>query len=344
MYRIVAILQVVSLIIAINISAVATTSEGNPDEQGEVQISSSAGEGGVQVYDMETGETKFIPPLANDGWDSGPIPASGELMEEDVNDFARLRNMYQLTPVSSVVDRYASTCLLASRFSKDGKEDWIEVGTGWLINDSYVMTAGHLLYSGDYGYPVHTAVYVGASGGKYKQFRLGHTLSVGGDYFDHPNYFEYDKGYAGTLQKQNYNQMGIFDDWGIVELVSPVTVDVGHLGRYIINNVEDMYNRYYYTQGYPSDLQPTTAWYNYAMYEEYGLISGEIQMRYLPLVWSGMKGYAGQSGSPLYSYRNGLGYCAEGIMVAGASKDSELITMYIMYNNWLNDYVNTYCN
>jgi V8-like Glu-specific endopeptidase len=342
-YRIIAVILVASLIITMNISAVASTSEEDRDDGGEVQISSSAGKGGVRVYDMETGEEKYIPPIANDGSDNTPIPASEELMEEDVTASARIRDMYKLTPVSSVEGRYASTCLIASRFIKDGKEDHVEIGTGWLINDSYLMTAGHILYSGDYGYAHHTAVYVGASGGNYKQYRLGHVLSVGGDFFDHPSYFEYDSGYLGTLQKQNYDDMGMFDDWGIVKLDSPVTANVGHLGRYAINQVENMYNRYYYTQGYPGALQTASSWNKFVMYEEYGLISGEVQMRYLPLVWSGMTGYPGQSGSPLYSYRTGLGYCAEGILVSNATLDSRRVTQYIMYNDWLNNYVNTYC-
>ena len=53
-YRIIAVILVASLIITMNISAVASTSEEDRDDGGEVQISSSAGKGGVRVYDMET--------------------------------------------------------------------------------------------------------------------------------------------------------------------------------------------------------------------------------------------------------------------------------------------------
>lgn len=50
----------------------------------------------------------------------------------------------------------------------------VDTGTGWLLNDSFVMTAGHMLYDSNYGYTDHCGIFIGSSDGKYKHYRLGY--------------------------------------------------------------------------------------------------------------------------------------------------------------------------
>lgn len=91
----------------------------------------------------------------------------------------------------------------------------------------------------------------------------------------------------------------------------------------------------YYTQGYPYDLNASLAWNKYYMYATSGSITGN-RSRFLPLVNTNMDITQGQSGSPVYSYRTGYGYCAEAIVVAESGSTNVLI----LINGWLQNYFN----
>ena len=310
------------LLIAMTGSAAFATEQ--PDEQ-PITVSMTAGENGYYLYDIETEESVFVDPSEYGDADAEPIPASEDLLIEDppeIAPFGVIGNDDR-TKVSSPSGRYESTCLIGIRFP----DDYIEYGTGWLINDSYVATAAHMLYKSEHGgYGKHVAVYVGSSGGTYKTYRLGHSYAIGGDYKNNE--------YNSSI----YNSKGMFDDWGVVKLTSAVS-GVGHLGRYAVNSHNDMKNRTYYTQGYPKDKNSSKSkWNDCDMYTCSGKINGNvIQSRYLPVVYTDIDIYEGQSGSPVYSYRSGYGYTAEGIVVAGSSNAN----CVILLNNWLYNYFST---
>lgn len=279
-------------------------------------------------YDLETGTENFISVDSYDQIDFTPTPASFELRDEcnDV-DMQHVIGNDTRTLVSNPTSQYQSTCLLGSRFNDS--DNGVEVGTGWLINKNYVMTEGHMLYTAEDGYAKHTAVYIGASGGSYKQYRLGHSYHVGADYVEN----------CGAT----YYGIGMYDDWGIVELESPVTVSMSYLGRYGVNSASDMQNgRIYYTQGYPGDLNSSiTSWNKWNMYKNSGTIQSD-RTRILDLVQTQMDMNHGQSGSPVYSYRTNYGYCAEGIVVAMSdSDDGEKRNFILLINDWLMSYINT---
>lgn len=293
----------------------------NETEMEEIKVSRNAAQHGVMRYDAITKEETFIPAEDYDNGYVAPIPASENLLTEAPPDIMtrgviggddRLR-------ISKPADRYESTCLIGSRFGNE-----VSTGTGWLIDENYVMTAGHMLYQNGYGYADHVAVYVGASGGSWKQYRLGHYYHVGDQYVDN------------CRNEFDYTWAGMFDDWGIIKLDSPVTVNVDMLGKYAVNGAADMQGLYY-TQGYPEDKNAGISnWSQWYMYATSGRITGD-RRRYLDVVNTSMDIVEGQSGGPVYSYRSGYGYCAEGTVVSHNASENAIILL----NNWLMGYIST---
>lgn len=285
----------------------------------EVIVSSSAGKNGYYSHNLETGAVEYVPPPEQIQEELRPVPATDILLAQDDEPSPHIIvGEDNRQPVNNPSGRFLSTCLIRSEIGNKGY-----IGTGWLINDTYVMTAGHMLYKPNLGFADSIEVYVGASGGTYKEYRTGWWKAVGHDYVD-------------SLDNE-YNTKGVFDDWGIIELSTPLTVDVGHLGRHPVNSASDMQNRTYYTQGYPGDRNSdVTNWKNRVMYQTSGTIIGNRE-RYLPVVNTNIDVTNGQSGSAIYSYRSGYGYTAEGIVVAEyGSQDCNSI---ILYNTYLHNYV-----
>lgn len=295
----------------------ASSSENPASGMDEWIISDEAGAYGYYEYDLETKEGHFVPPSEIPEADYEPVPA--EIPDEifdtdepdaDITPFSVIGTDLR-SKVSSPSGRYASTCLIASRFGPNDND--VSKGTGWLLNNSYLVTAGHLLYDPDYthndnkGYALHVAVYVGSSGGTYKQYRKGHKYKVGTNYANAP------------ADSGGYFLEGIKDDWGIVKLETPLTVNVGHLGRRQVNNASQMTASRYYTQGYPVDRNIGTygtSWWKYDMYTSYGEIKQDAS---LYTVYTTLDTDGGMSGGPVYYLDSNLGYCADAIHVAGTN-------------------------
>ncbi len=302
-------------------------------ELNTMQVSSEAGSHGVYCYDAETGEETFVPAEEYGNENSSSVPASLDLQEEVPEITPRhVIGSDSRTKVSNPTGRYQSTCLLGSRFNYT--EDGVTPGTGWLLNQNYVMTAGHMVYNYDDHYADHIAVYIGSSGGTFKQYRLGYYYTAGGDYIDNP------------AECESYYNKGMFDDWGIVKLDAPVTVSMSYLGRHTANSASDMQGQYYYTQGYPQDLNEAVYganckhWNLWDMYTTGGYITTD-RIRLLGLVQTEIDIDHGQSGSPVYRYISGSGYCAEGIVVGMSYPyDPPERNFIILLNNWLMNYIN----
>lgn len=320
---------------------ISTHSLANETDEGnytEIGISATAGQHGCRVYNAETGVETIISHSEITPSAISAIQQSTPTVEETTDDsHQQPRAVGELTLVTGQpMGVKASTCLIGARFG-----DTVIQGTGWLINNQYVMTAGHMLYRADYGYADHIAVFVGPSGSRNtaKQYRLGHWYALGGDYYD--NAINVDGSETGW--DYPYSNNGVYDDWGIVRLDSALTVSVQYLGRYVVNSSTDM-NGLYYTQGYPATygLNPSRVWSDRYMYSESGqILSSQEHSRYLPLATSNMVVYSGQSGSPIYSSRSSYGYTAEGILVSSGTSSNR--SYIILYNDWLNSYVNENC-
>lgn len=299
-------------------------------------MSASAGSHGVYEYNVATGETTYV--------------SVDEYMRDHTNDLADLPGMIDAGSTPEISQRgivggdnrtavynptgvQRTTCRIASRFD-DG---YLASGTGFLVNNKYVLTAGHLIYLSNHGgFPDHTAIYVGATNGNYIEYHTasyGSSYAVGGDYADNDDVTE------------TYYSYGIYDDWGLVELDSPVTTSgLSYLGINPVNDAMEMQGYTYYTQGYPEDKnQGVSPWQNYTMYSGYGLIKtnapgpNSISPRFLQLVYTDIDIVNEQSGSPVYTNR-GYGNCAEGIIVSGTIADN-LDNCILLITDWLYDYI-----
>ncbi len=298
-----------------------------------MHISRNAGAKGVHFYDASTGNEKYYPPELYCDGSAEPIPASPELQVEKTETAPyNIIGSDSRTPVRNPSGIYESTCLIGSRFihSASGVSR-VATGTGWLLNDSFVMTAGHMLYDSNYGFTDHCGIFIGSSDGKYKHYRLGHKYHVGEDYV------------SNCYTEDRYYYVGMYDDWGVIELVTPVSSSISKLGLYEVNSASDMEGRSYRTQGYPEDLNLAagkTGWNLWTMYQTTGYIQRD-RSRFLDLVETDIDVYKGQSGSPVYSYRMGYGYCVEGMIVATSTEnEGEPRNFIILMNNFLAGFIN----
>ena len=173
------------------------------------------------------------------------------------------------------------------------------------------------------------AVYVGASRGTYKQYRLGESTLVGGDFVRNPD-------------GEAYKNIGVYDDWGIVELNSALTINVEPLTRRVVDSSSEMNSGTHYINGYPKDVQPNpnVHWRDYYMYENSGHIKGDLNTRTVPSVQTDMEILEGMSGGPLY-YKSGTKCYVEGIAVA--YETGPKYGVIVLYGKYINDYVNKVC-
>lgn len=302
-----------------------------------INVSATAGSHGVYEHDISTGmvtliESEEYEPVL-EALSECLTPTIPTMQDSPSISPKSIIGSDNRTIVTNPTGVQTTTCRIGSRFD----DDYIESGTGWLLNNRYVLTAGHLLYMSSHeGFADHTAVYVGASGGDSLQYRVGTKHYVGGDYVEN------DDG-------QNYLARGLWDDWGIVELDEPVTVGgLTYLGLNAVNSAAEMQDgSLYYTQGYPDDLNPNISiWQDSDMYECSGYITGDyprfegrsITPRYLDVVRTNIDITYGQSGSPVYTLRGGS-YCAEGIIISGP-EGVNIENCIILINDWLYNYIN----
>lgn len=267
-------------------------------------------------------------------------PEMSAAIEEEM--WALANSTGKRSPVTTPSGFERSTCLLAARFA-DGNEN-VGIGTGWLINNTYLVTAGHCVYNWDYsangtkgnngnnGKAQHVAVYVGASNGSYLHYSMSTTYYIGGDY-------------ASCRDKYDYQDRGRFDDWAVLKLnypVNPDTTSVAKLGIRATNSVSDMLDKVYTTQGYPGDLNAGKGWSKYTMYKQTNCTveRDEEQPYTLDLVCTSTIEFSdGQSGSALY-----CGGFAEAIGIGGNTEifaGLQGTTYFVLINNWLYNYIHS---
>lgn len=344
-----------------------SVSAANAEEmEGMVRIIETAGMNGYYSYNAKTGEEVFVPasdyaPLSM-GEDLSVAEEQGDpdILDNELTEYYEdeeiLRNgddssliePFSIigddnrTPVTNVEGQYVNTCLLVARYS-NGEKDYC---TGFVLDDYHVLTVGHIAYHQEYGYADHFAVYAGSSNGKYKQYSLAYTWDIGGDYIKNP---KDELSEDGLTIDAAYSTKGIYDDWAIIECET--ALGVGHLGRKATNSASSMGTGTYYTNGYPRDKNEAIFGDNpfyenlirYYMYTAPGQITrdmvGPQSARYLDLVAMNFDVKPGQSGSPIYRYESGLGYCARAMIVAG--DDANQLTgggyenYAILINDWL---------
>ncbi|NBJ88812.1 trypsin-like serine peptidase [Acutalibacter sp. 1XD8-36] len=320
-------LAAIAICVALVLSLIQMPASASEElELNTIEVSALAGSNGAYHYNLITGEGSYSSPEECVSGSASSVPASRGLQEEQPEPHIIIGSDNRQM-VTSLLEREESTCLIGARF-KTG----VKIGTGWLLDNNYLMTAGHMAYdilgSGD---AEHIAVFIGATGGTYKQYRLATEYDVGADY----------KNNTGEL----YYGFGMYDDWAIVKLATPVNRTVGMLSRHTVNSASEM-KGVYYTQGYPADRNHAMGktddeWNKWYMFRTSGTIKAD-RSRFLSLVATNIDIYKGQSGSPIYCYRSGEGYCAEGIVVSDGDADAGDgdRNFIILLNTWLQDRIN----
>lgn len=344
-----------------------SASESLPTIDDEIAVVENAGAHGYYEYDCRTQEQIFVPVNKyklssyetedNEARIIHPVLATDEVMknnfteyyEDDFPDEINIEDIanelgdvepFAITPpdnrqkVSSVSNQEASICLLVSRFRTGTKR----YGTGVLVADKYVLTAGHVVYdSRNDGPAIRVAVYAGSNAGTYKKYSLAYKWKIGADF---QNNSEGDK-YLGR---------GVFDDWALLECEASMA-SVGHMGIISTNSITPMESYTYYSIGYPFDLNtdefgPNEGLENligYRMYRTQGKVKATVNPPELPgvinrpcVVMSDMDFYEGQSGSPIYRSNNGKFY-AQAICLAG--RDLLEQNYVLLINDYLFDII-----
>lgn len=338
-----ALLVVIFVLFALSIPGAAVSE--TPDGEHEVVFSTTAGSNGSYHYDVETGVETYIPPDAT--LEECGIDLDAGLSETGETDIEE-ESLAEIDPEMDIIaqeyfartatdTRYAvsnpsgyerSTCLLLSRF-KDGSSG-VAIGTGWLINNEYAVTAGHCLYNfeardnGNDGWAKHVAIYVGSNNGNKIHYSLNRAYAVGADY-------------KICINEAGYNNFSRWDDWGVVRLKSPVpsSLSISKLTLRATNSINDMQGKTYMTQGYPMDLNQDKGndMYRYTMYKQNNI---KVDIKYdhpyvLDLVGStNATVFTGQSGSALYS-----GGYAEAICIGCDWEKEGGPATFILINSWL---------
>ena len=333
------------------------SANGNEDStfESEIEMVETAGMNGYYTYNAITKEKTYTSPseyepneselgeirtttpdpadpdvLANnytEYYENGDTPVEGTTIDfdflPDVEPYGIVDGDNRF-PVSSVTSRYASTCLLVTRFENGEKA----FGTGFLVDNYHVLTAAHNVLNVENGYASHVAVYAGSNNGTYKKYSLSHTWDIGGHY---EQYYDTD-----------YGNKAMFDDWAILECDSSMA-GVGAMSVMEANNASEMTSYKYYTQGYPYDRNRTifgnfdenTVLINYYMFWTYGYVIDDEpgpSTRFLDVVSMTLDTYEGQSGSPIYRLVNNVPH-AQAIVVAGSETLNHNYALLI--NDWL---------
>ncbi len=318
--------RTISILLAIVIAVMSLTFPGvaqTPSEENEVVISTTAGQNGMYTYDPETNTETYIPNDSDRSFTSTTqethISPPPMFFQQDTP--RAIDTLVALPNFSSLSGYKLSTCLLGARFTSDDAS--VQTGTGWLLNNKYVVTAGHVIYDSVYsnngrnGFAQHVAVYVGATNGQWKQFRLGKKLTIGGDF-------------KNNDQGDDYFNFGMWDDWGVIELETPVTVNVSKLTPVETNSCSSIRNLTLTTQGYPKTKQtPGSNFTKFVMYTGTGTVYQDLaDPRVLPVVGSSnIKLDIGQSGSPLYN--------GSSVYAIAISEIRDYTSCFILINSWL---------
>lgn len=343
------LLVAILMVMPCQITSSAASNDSGDQDGTRVMISASAGQNGSVRYDAEKNEEIYIPPnetfesmgIEDDVFDTAPAPEPEAVdpemsaaIEEEM--WALANSTGKRSPVTTPSGFERSTCLLAARFA-DGSEN-VRIGTGWLINNNYLVTAGHnvfnweFLENGNNGKAQHVAVYVGASNGSYLHYSMSTTYYIGGDY-------------ASCRTEQQYQDRGKFDDWAVLKLnypVNPATTSVPKLGIRATNSVSDMLKKTYITQGYPDELNAGKGWSKWTMYKQTNCtVERDVEQPYtLDVVCTSTMEFShGQSGSALY-----CGGFAEAIGVSHVTSTLgglEGTTYFVLINDWLYNYIHS---
>lgn len=312
MKKIISVFLVLTLVYAFSVSAYAETAEDNADG---LTISTSAAMNGVYQYNVESQQETFLPTskYRDASVTSYPQYMPNDIGENDISPYT-VTDPDGRWKVTDTSGRYANTVLLKIKFPGQN-ETW---ATGWMIGPNTIATAGHCVYKYGCGWAEYIIAYLGTTGGSKP---YGGTKSVnlwaGGDY---------------VANDGDYS-LGVYDDWGVIEVESNVGDVTGWLGIVPANSYSDVAGRTFQTNGYPSDLDNEfRSIDNKWMYSTYGTFTG-TKPRFLPTMYMDIDFAGGQSGSAIYRYVDGAGYAAQAIGVAGNDQ-----TIVVLINDWLYDF------
>lgn len=162
------------------------------------------------------------------------------------------------------------------------------VGTGTLVGNKTVLTAGHMLYSKEYGYVDALRVYVGYSGNSYRACYAGNTGIV------LPGY----KKHVDEMEKAGVTPQG--DDIGIITMNGTPGSQYGYLNAVTTGAV----GQWFTTFGYPGDkIEKDSITHEITSVTQWGA-DGQITSVANNSYRHTADTTGGQSGSPLINNKN----------------------------------------
>lgn len=312
MKKLISVFLAVTIMCAFTTSAYAGTEENNSPP---LVVSTTAAMNGVYQYNVATKQETFLPAITyrNSSRSTTPQYSPSNLGEDTVEPYT-VTDPDGRWKVTNTSGRYANTVLLKIKFP--GKaETW---ATGWMIGPKTIATAGHCVFNYEAGWAEYIVAYPGSTGGS-KPYGSARSINMwaGGDY---------------VANQGNYN-VGIHDDWGVIEVDSNIGNNTGWLGIVTASSYTDVSGQTFQTNGYPSDLDnESVSIDNKWMYSTYGNFTG-TRPRFLPTMYIDIDFAGGQSGSAIYRYFDSSGYSAQAIGVGGNGQ-----TIAVLINNWLFDF------
>ncbi len=176
-------------------------------------------------------------------------------------------------------------------------------GTGFLIDDNIVATAGHCLYSAKYGWATSVSVMPGKNGFGVFHDPYGVAMAK-----------------RIAVSHQWLNSCDSNYDWGAIEIKSGL---IGNPGKINIASLDDEYSTIKIS-GYPKTVGSSTT---YAQYEMSGTISFSTPSRYYYEIDTSI----GQSGAPILNSNNiAVGIHTDGVG-AGLYNNGIKFTPNVLY-------------
>lgn len=264
---------------------------------------------GAYMYDVETGETTYIPPEQTETYSDeteGFSPGYNPYADEDNNGEGLIEPYYtdhgrMLVNDPANHEMFRNTVYIECTYKDFNGITRISTGTGFMIGPNAVATAAHMIYKiesqGSYFvgnatiYPAHN------SSSNPNPFGVAHAKRF---------YCGSGWAYSGDLS----------DDWGIIELDTNIGNKTGWLG--LRWQSADYKNKSVFVNGYPGTVNGKENTYR-NQYYRHGTVSSSNETNTLKSTDIFIS--KGDSGGPCYIYSNDTGYTAIGITSRFPSND-----------------------